>query len=235
MPPGAVGFFSTRLGGVSSGDWAELNLAAHVDDDPAAVAANRRRLAETLAAPITFVRQVHGREVHLVTEPAAADADEVTADAIVVTLPEAPIAVLTADCVPVLIADPAAGVAAAVHAGRPGLVAGVLQAAIEEMTAAGATAEAMTAVVGPAVCGRCYEVPAAMRDGVDAVVPGSAATTRSGTPSLDLPAATDLVLRGVGVHDIRRTPICTMEDVRFYSYRRDGRTGRFAAVVALRP
>ena len=89
------------------------------------------------------------------------------------------------------------------------------------------------AVIGPGVCGRCYEVPAAMRDEVATRVPGTAATTRDGSPSLDLAAGAAALLDGLGVGHVRRTEICTMEDDRFYSYRRDGVTGRFAGVVML--
>jgi hypothetical protein len=125
-------------------------------------------------------------------------------------------------------------VLAAAHAGRPGLAAGVLQATVAAMVECGARPADVVAVIGPGVCGRCYEVPAEMRAEVGAIVPGSAATTRAGTPALDLPAGAEQILLAAGVGTVRRTDVCTIEDARFFSYRRDGRTGRFAGVVMRR-
>jgi hypothetical protein len=155
------------------------------------------------------------------------------ADALVAVEPATPIGVLVADCLPVLFADPIHRVVAATHAGRRGLAAGVLQNTVAVMAANGARAADTVAVIGPAVCGRCYEVPASMRDEVSALVPGSAATTTGGTPSLDLPAGAAAILQALGIGEIGHTGICTAEDERFYSYRRDGVTGRFAGVVML--
>lgn len=237
LPPGAVGLFTTRWGGVSTGRWAELNLGRHVDDDPGRVQVNRDRLADHLGGrAVTFAHQVHGPGVWIL------DADPVgpagagvapEADALVSRAAASPIGVLVADCLPVLFADVTAGVVAAAHAGRRGLAAGVLPATIEAMLGCGATRSAITAVVGPGVCGRCYEVPAAMRDDVAAVLPEAASTTRAGTPSLDLPAAAVSVLRRSEIGDVHDTGVCTAEDPRFFSYRRDGQTGRFAGVVVL--
>jgi YfiH family protein len=141
--------------------------------------------------------------------------------------------VQVADCLPVLFADPEHQVVAAAHAGRRGLAGGVLQATVEAMRAAGAVPADTVALIGPGVCGACYEVPAEMRDEVDATVPGSAASTRDGRPSLDLPAGALGVLERLGLGQIRRSDSCTVEDARFYSHRRDGVTGRFAGVVML--
>jgi YfiH family protein len=147
--------------------------------------------------------------------------------------------VVVADCVPVLLADASAGVGAAVHAGRRGLVDGVVQAAVAAMVAAGARPGRVRAAIGPAICGRCYEVPAALRDEVADVVPGVAATTSWGTPALDLPAGVAAVLAAAGVTGVHRTGWCTHTDDRFFSHRRSTRTGeapgRCAAVVAVRP
>jgi polyphenol oxidase len=151
-------------------------------------------------------------------------------DALVTREIATPIGVLVADCLPVLIAAPG-GVVAAAHVGRRGLASGVLQATVAAMTANGADSSGAVAVIGPGICGRCYEVPQQMRDDVDRLVPGSASTTRSGTPALDLAAGAEAILRKDGIGVVRLTGICTMEDPRFYSYRRDGRTGRFAGVV----
>ena len=105
---------------------------------------------------------------------------------------------LVADCVPVLLADPEAGVVAAVHAGRRGLVAGVVEAAVAAMVEQGASVERIRAAIGPAIAGQSYEVPAELQDEVAAVVPQTRATTSWGTPALDLPAGVAAVLRGRG-------------------------------------
>lgn len=239
LPEGVVGFFTTRYGGISAEPWAELNLALHVDDEASAVLANRDVLAGRLrSGAVNFPRQVHGAGA-LTVDRATAEHGPIDrggapgVDALVTAVPQTPIGVLAADCLPVLFADVRHGVVAAAHAGRPGLAAGVLQATVAAMVASGARVSDCVAVIGPAICGRCYEVPAEMRDEVARLVPGSAATTSAGTPSLDLPAGAESVLRRAGVGEIRQTGICTMTDDRFYSYRRDGLTGRFAGVVML--
>jgi polyphenol oxidase len=236
-----TGWFTNRSGGVSTGPWDSLNLGRYVDDDPAHVEANRQRLTELVGSRTPrFVRQVHGAGVAVVDattvgdrEWAAAGAPD--ADALVTAMPGTPLVVLAADCLPVLLADPVAGVVAAAHAGRPGLAAGVLQRTIEAMVGLGAVATRLRVVIGPAVCGRCYEVPAALRDEVAATVPGSATTTRQGTPALDLPAGAEAIVRAAGVSSVRQVEICTMEDESYFSYRRStGRpTGRQAGVVML--
>jgi YfiH family protein len=153
-------------------------------------------------------------------------------DALVTADAGLPIGVLVADCMPVLLSDPVAGVVGAAHAGRRGLVAGVLQATLQAMNGLGAEPSRTTAVIGPSICGCCYEVPEAMREEVAAAVPGTACETSAGTPGLDLVAGALGVLRKAGV-DATAMGICTAEDDRFYSYRRDGVTGRFAGVVML--
>jgi YfiH family protein len=239
LPDGIVGLFTTRYGGVSTGGWAELNLGQHVEDEARRVLANRDLLADHVGAGwVNVPQQIHGAGV-LVVDATRAGRRRIIrggargVDALVTRERMTPIGVLVADCLPVLIADPRQGVVAAAHAGRRGLAAGILQATLESMESSGAQIADCIAVIGPAVCGRCYEVPAEMRDEVDARVPGSAATTRRGTPSLDLAAGAEQVLRRAGLGDVRQSGICTVEDERFYSYRRDGITGRFAGVVML--
>jgi len=156
-------------------------------------------------------------------------------DASFTTVPGLVLGVLSADCPGVLIADPDAGVVGAAHSGRAGMASGVVPALVAAMTSAGADPARMHAVIGPAICGRCYEVPAAMRDEVGAAVPGSACTTRDGTPGLDLPAGISAQLANLGVGRVQRDERCTAEDPDLYSYRRDGRTGRFASLVWLTP
>jgi len=183
LGPGVRAGFTRRPGGGSAGPYAGLNLALHVGDQPADVAANREVLAAWAGGPVTFPNQVHGTAV-LVAE--SGDPAE-PADAVVTAVPGTAVGVLVADCVPVLLADAEAGVAGAAHAGRKGFVAGVLEAALEAMEKLGARRSAIRAAVGPAAGPCCYEVPAAMRADVGAVRPAAPATTLWGTPSLDLP------------------------------------------------
>ncbi len=155
-------------------------------------------------------------------------------DALVTTATDAPLVVLVADCVPLLLADPVAGVVAAVHAGRRGLVAGVVPAAVAAMTALGARVEHLAARLGPSICGACYELPEEIVAAVERQAPGSRTTTPRGTPSVDLAAGVEGQLAGLGVADVARDPACTAQDERFFSYRRSGVTGRSAGVVRLR-
>jgi polyphenol oxidase len=247
LPDPAFGLFTTRAGGVSVGPWAELNLRLHVgDDEPRRVLANRDLLARHLGTgSVNFAQQTHGAGVARIDEHSVGLEDGAGrrriihggasgVDALVTDRPGVPIGVIVADCLPVLFADPTHRVVGVAHAGRRGLAAGILQNTVTEMLALGATVVDTVAVIGPGICGACYEVPEEMRDEVAAVLPGSAATTRAGTPALDLPAAAERLLAALGLGDVRATGICTAEDERFYSYRRDRETGRFAGVVMLR-
>ncbi|CAM5793566.1 peptidoglycan editing factor PgeF [Cellulomonas persica] len=237
LGPGVVAGFTDRRGGVSAIPYASLNLGAHVGDDPRAVATNRDRLATHLAVRVAFADQVHGTHV---VEVAGADAlpDDVlapvgTGDALVTSADDVALGVLVADCVPVLLADPEARVVAVAHAGRRGLLDGVVQAALDAMVARGAVAGRVRAAIGPAVAGASYEVPTALRDEVAAVVPATAATTAWGTPALDLPAGVEAVLRSAGVSHVVRSVRDTRDEEDLFSYRREQRTGRFAGVVRL--
>jgi YfiH family protein len=151
----------------------------------------------------------------------------------VTSTPGLVLVVLVADCVPVLLADAEAGVVAAVHAGREGVRRGVAPEALAAMARLGARPGTTTALLGPAVCGACYEVPAAMRAEVARVAPAAATRSRRGTPALDLRAGLDEVLRRAGVGEVVHDPRCTVEDRRLFSHRRDGVTGRQAGVVWL--
>jgi YfiH family protein len=141
------------------------------------------------------------------------------------------VAVLIADCVPVLLADPVGKVVAAVHAGRVGARAGVLPATLEAMRGLGARIDKLEVLLGPAACGECYEVPNRMQADVETYLPGSACRTRRGTAGLDLRAGLWRQLACAGVARIGVDPRCTMEDPTLYSYRRDGVTGRLAALT----
>ncbi|MEV7792480.1 peptidoglycan editing factor PgeF [Streptomyces sp. NPDC087512] len=227
--------FTDRWGGVSAVPYEELNLGGAVGDDPAAVTANRELAAKTLGvdpARVVWMNQVHGADVAVVDAPWG-DRPVPRVDAVVTAERGLALAVLTADCVPVLLADPVAGVAAAAHAGRPGLVAGVVPAAVRAMTELGADPARIVARTGPAVCGRCYEVPEDMRAEVAAVEPAARAVTSWGTPAVDVSAGVHAQLERLGVCDRAQSPVCTRESKDHFSYRRDRTTGRLAGYVWL--
>jgi YfiH family protein len=232
---GAHFAFTDRWGGVSAVPYEELNLGGAVGDDPDAVRANRERAAQALGldpARVVWMNQVHGADVAVVDGPwDTAQIPQV--DAIVTARRGLALAVLTADCVPVLLADPVAGIAAAAHAGRPGMVAGVVPAAVRAMVELGADPARIVARTGPAVCGRCYEVPEAMRADVAAVEPAAYAETRRGTPAVDVSAGVHAQLERLGVRDREQSPVCTLESRDHFSYRRDRTTGRLAGYVWL--
>lgn len=223
---------TTRAGGVSAPPYDTFNLGDHVGDDPAAVAANRKRLATAIGLSddaVVWMNQVHGDRVVRVDGPVDGAVDET--DALVTTTPRLALAVVTADCVPVLMADARAGVVAAVHAGRVGAQKGVVARAVDAMLGAGAHASDISVLLGPSVSGRNYEVPAAMADEVEAALPGSRTTTSRGTPGLDLRAGIARQLKDFGIEAIDADPRCTVEDSNLFSHRRDAPTGRLASVV----
>jgi YfiH family protein len=223
---------TTRVGGVSAPPFDTFNLGDHVGDDPAAVAANRKRLAAVIGLGedrVVWMNQVHGD--HVVTVDAPVDGAVDNTDALVTTTPRLALAVVTADCVPVLMADARAGVVAAAHAGRIGAQKGVVVRAVEAMLAAGAHADDISALLGPAVSGRNYEVPAEMAAEVEAALPGSRTTTARGTPGLDLRAGIARQLIALGITAIDIDPRCTVEDATLFSHRRDAPTGRLASLV----
>ncbi len=226
---------TTRAGGVSAPPFDTFNLGDHVGDDPAAVAANRKRLTAAIGLGdngVVWMNQVHGDRVVVIDGPLEAGAAAVDkTDALVTTTPRLALAVVTADCVPVLMADARAGVVAAVHAGRVGAQKGVVARAVEAMLGVGAHVEDVSVLLGPAVSGRNYEVPAAMADEVEAVLPGSRTTTARGTPGLDLRAGIARQLAGLGITAIDVDPRCTVEDRNLFSHRRDAPTGRLASLV----
>ncbi len=142
---------------------------------------------------------------------------------------------LVADCAPVLIADPQARVAGVAHAGREGMARGVVPALVRAMTGAGADPSRMHAVLGPAICGGCYEVPAELRARIADAVPQASCVTRKGSPGIDIRSGVAAQLAAAGVLAVSRDPRCTAETPALFSYRRDGQTGRFAGLVWLAP
>jgi YfiH family protein len=241
LGPGVTAAFTTRAGGVSGAPYASLNLALHVGDDDGDVLANRSLALAALGADegrTTWCEQVHGDTVATVTandagRGATSYADAVPgADGLVTAERGVPLAVLAADCVPVLLADHHAGVVAAVHAGRRGLVAGVVEVAVGTMLDLGARREQVLAAVGPSIGACCYEVGDDVAAEVTDALPVTKATTRTGATALDLVAGVRHVLAVEGVERVTAVGGCTAHQPGlYYSHRRDGTTGRQAAVV----
>jgi len=213
-------FFTDRRKGSSLGAYESLNFGFHVGDDPSAVTANRALLGN-----VQFMNQVHGNEVVVVDHVRTTDP---TCDALVTTNKDLVLAVMVADCIPLLLISNKA--VAAVHVGRAGLMNQVALKALNTMRSLGATN--IHAIVGPSICGRCYEVPLQMQQDVTAIHPKAFATTTIGTPALDLPAGLIAELTKEGI-SYEASTICTKEDPLYFSHRRDNPTGRFAGVVSL--
>jgi YfiH family protein len=190
------------------------------------------RAALTLpgAGGVAWMHQVHGDSVATVTVPGTTEG----VDALVTDRPGLALAVLVADCVPVLLTDETTGVIAVAHAGREGVKLGVVHRTLEMMTDMGAVPGNARVHLGPSMCPRCYEVPAQLAEEYGAAVAGSAATTSWGTPSLDLKAGLVAQLAG-RVAEVTVDPRCTREDQTLFSYRRDHQTGRFAGLLWLEP
>lgn len=224
--PGVGWGFTSRTGGFSEGPWQGLNLGSHVSDDPSHVEANRLALANEIGAPaeVAYMSQVHGASVCQVTDDYTAPRE---VDAMFTTT-NRPLAVLVADCVPVVMWAQGGTMVGVAHAGRPGMVAGVVVALVDAMRTAGAGE--LTARVGPCISPMSYEVPEQMRDDVATVEPLAASITRWGTPAVDVAAGVLAQLARLGV-SCEAKPMCTYDNDSLYSYRRDGVTGRQAGVV----
>ena len=224
------GFTSAR-GGSSVGDFASLNLGGRVGDDPATVDSNRTLVAKAFGVGrdrLLFMNQCQGSDVVVVDGPWEGEPPD--ADGVVTTSTDLALAALVADCTPVLMVDQVAGVAAAVHAGRPGMMSGIVGRAVDAMTDLGA--RSIRAAVGPSVCGRCYEVPEAMRTQAAKISPVAAAISWQGTPAIDVAAGVVEQLRARSVA-VQWIPGCSRESEELFSYRRQHRTGRYAGVVRL--
>lgn len=230
-PPGVAALVTTRAGGVSRGPYAALNLASHVGDDVHAVAENRRRLQPLLPSPPVWLEQVHGSAVACLVSP-----DEnkpPVADAALSRVPGVVCAVLTADCLPVLLTSVDGRVVAAAHAGWRGLQGGVLEATVAAMAV---PAGELMAWLGPAIGPAAFEVGAEVRDAFVGACPAHAAAFRPGAVAgkwmADLFVLARQRLEACGVGGVYGGGVCTWSDAqRFFSYRRDGRTGRFATLI----
>ncbi|WP_111765054.1 peptidoglycan editing factor PgeF [Nakamurella deserti] len=233
MDPRVGRVFTDREGGASAPPFAAFNLGTHVGDDPAAVAANRAALASAHGLDrIVWMDQVHSATVAVVDATAASGPVPAT-DGLVTTAVGLGLAVLVADCVPVVAADPVAGVVGVAHAGRNGAAAGIAVRLVETMASVGASAADLEVLIGPSVCGRCYEVPPDMQAAVADLLPGSACDTRWGTTGLDLAAGLHRQLAGLGA-TVAVDGRCTVETPTLFSHRRGAPTGRQAGLVWLR-
>jgi YfiH family protein len=224
--------FTDRAGGVSAAPYDTLNLAGHTGDSPEAVRTNRARVAGRAGVPadrLVVLAAVSGGPVGRVHPDSPAERTGV--EALVTTETDLAIGVIAADCVPVLLADEEAGVLGAAHAGRRGVQVRIVTDTVASMRELGARPERLRAWVGPAICGRCYEVGDDVAAATLAVAPQARATTSWGTTALDLPRAVLAELAQAGVESVQADPRCTYEDPLLYSYRRDGVTGRQASVI----
>lgn len=211
-----------------------FNLGTHVGDDPAAVESNRDRLASALCldrGSLAWMHQIHGDAVTVIG--ARPPALTPSCDALVTATRGVALVVMVADCVPVLIVDAEAGVVGAAHAGREGVRRHVVAQTVAAMTELGASPQRLEVLLGPAICGSCYEVSHDLVDQVESVAPGGAGRSRTGSPSLDLRAALTAELSGLNVAEVISDPRCTAEEPTLFSHRRDGVTGRQAGVVWL--
>lgn len=236
-PAGVRAAFTLRSGGASAAPWDSLNLGLHVGDDPLAVAHNRRRVVQALALPAEprWLAQVHGVAVHRASHTGDAAAVPPTADAAVTRDPGVVLAVMVADCLPVLLASANGSVLGAAHAGWRGLVSGVIERTIEAMDHDPVGLEAW---LGPCIGPRRFEVGGEVREAFLAA--GDAASAFEATPGgkwlCDLPALAQARLARLGVTRIAGGPWCTVADpVRFFSHRRDRQTGRMAALLWREP
>lgn len=256
-PPQVRAFVTGRRGGVSRGPWGladgsagGLNLGARCGDDPRDVAVNRARLEACLPSPPVWLEQVHGASVHLVlpspdaggaTRSSGPDAPiEPRADAAVTGAPGVVLAVLTADCLPVLLADARGRAVAIAHAGWRGLALGVVERSVEALRAqAGAGADVL-AWLGPGIGPHAFEVGEDVLHAFCDDDPGCAAAfapgPREGKWLADLYALARVRLARAGVRRVSGGGHCTVgEPERFYSYRRDGSSGRMASLIWLEP
>lgn len=220
---------TTRSGGVSAAPFDTFNLGDHVDDDPAAVAANRAQLVEVLGCQPAWLRQVHGIVV-AEADPAVV----IEADGNWTATPGIACTAMTADCLPALFCDCAGTRVAAAHAGWRGLAGGVLEAAVQALSVA---PQELLVWLGPAIGPAAFEVGAEVRE---AFVQQHAEAASAFLPSAnagrfmaDIYQLARIRLAAIGVTAVSGGGLCTYNDPRFYSYRRSARTGRFASLIWL--
>lgn len=230
----ARSLFTARIGGVSEAPFDYMNLALHVGDNPESVKANRLVLANQLALPLDkvfYMDQVHGNNVVIIDESADFQVAP-EADALFTEREDVALAVLVADCIPLLLHSNSA--IAAVHVGRKGLCAGVVQATLQVFADHGVRPNQISAEIGAAICGRCYEVDQALYDEVVSIIPTTATSYKSSNqkPCLDLISGLIDLLQNAGI-SYNTSGKCTFHDEGYFSYRRDGVTGRQSGVITL--
>jgi YfiH family protein len=237
-PAGVQGVMTTREGGHGSPPYQGYNLGDHVGDDPATVMAHREQLALALGVRPVYLNQVHGTEV-VRLDPFMPSGAPLTADAAITTSPGVACTIMVADCLPVLLADRHGRCVGAAHAGWRGLASGVLERTVAALVrAVDARPEDLVAWLGPCIGPRRFEVGEEVRAAFLAGQPGADARFRPGERTskwlADLQGLARDRLNHCGVHDVTAEPACTVEEAsRFFSFRRDGRTGRMAALVWL--
>ena len=224
------------------------NVGLHVGDDPSLVRERRQSLAQRLGRDVVWMDQTHSTRVELLRvcgdelvnvdseatleHPAPGEWGPVDADGVVIDArgcQGAPaLAVQTADCLPVVFSAASGQIVAAVHAGRRGFLGGILARAVERIRSL--ADGPIDALIGPAICGSCYEVPAGMAEESEALMPGIRTLTSWGTSALDLPHAAASSLEALGV-DVDIDARCTREDPSLFSYRRDSSCGRQALII----
>ncbi len=235
--------FTSRHGGASGGDFSSLNLGFHVADDPDDVASNRETLQLEVGSDIVWMSQTHGATIRNAAESTLGSRGYLSvgeADAIIVDQEvgkAVAAAVMVADCIPLVIADPVNVRGAVVHVGRAGLELGIAPKVVAELVRTGSLHADLVAVMGPSICGRCYEIPQDMVDRIATDNPRARSETRWGTPALDVPNALEAQLEGVGVPRIFRHSACTFEDEAYFSHRHSSNegkhSGRFAGILQI--
>lgn len=231
LPDGVNAVTTTRLGGSSEAPYSSFNLAHHVGDDLPAVQRNRARLADILALPAVpqWLSQVHGIQVMRFLEPEDAT---LQADAAYTNKPRVPLAIMTADCLPVLIASKDGEELGAAHAGWRGLCDGVIEALAGHFRA---RPDELTVWLGPAIGPQAFEVGAEVRAAFMAADPKAElcfVERPNGKYLADIYALAKQRLTRLGIHSVSGGEYCTVTDKeRFFSYRRDGKTGRMATLI----
>lgn len=230
-PENVKTLISTRLGGVSEGKYQALNVGAHVGDDPQHVAENRRRVQAEIAVPVAYLNQTHSTDVVQAAESLHHTPD---ADASVDSSGKAACAVMTADCLPVLFCDRAGTVVAAAHAGWRGLAGGVLENTVAAMQV---LPSEILAYLGPAIGPEAFEVGAEVKEAFCSVRPAAEQAftgIADGKYLADIYQLARLALADVGVFQVFGGGHCTvLERDTFFSYRRDGQTGRMVSAIWL--
>ena len=222
--------FTSRNGGVSVAPFESLNLALHVGDDPGSVTKNREILASNCGEAPTafhFMNQVHGNDISIVTKDSSPE-DVPTADALFTTIQGRFLVTLIADCIPLLLRSQRA--VAAVHVGRQGLVRGVFEKTLEVFAQHNISSRDITAELGPSICGRCYEVDNQMLRDVTTQIPATAENTSQSCLNIEAGLVSKLESAGISW---KPSGLCTLHDPGYFSYRRDGVTGRQAGVITL--